>query len=137
MSGNLLLIPDLESFFDKTIHLKNFQESTIAYLVNLFKTAKKQDYSKDSLTLIYSRAKFEQNFNLFQNLGDWILFTETLYPEHLNKASKEYYEILAQNSYYTCYRMLNRQWRLYEELADTFPRLIILLRNSFLSLQPE
>lgn len=125
--GSLAVIDSLESFFTEKLKLllKNYQKPTCAYVINVFKSAKKEsgDYSKDSLTIVYSQAKFEQRFELFQNIADWILFMKSLYPASLRGASEEYYNALAQDSYYRCYRLLNRQWLLFEELADKFPQL--------------
>jgi hypothetical protein len=133
--GSLTMINNLEMFFaERTKNLlKHYQETTRAYIVNVLKSAKKEskDYSKDSLTIIYSKAKSEQNFELFQNIADWILFTKSLYPISLNGASEEYYNALAQDSYYRCYRLLNRQWLLFEELADKFPQTVKLLQIMF------
>ncbi len=129
----LSIFVNLEKFFvEKTISL-NTQEPTKAYIVNVFKTTNKErsDYSKESLTIVYARAKFEHKFELFQNLGDWILFAQTLFPSHLNGASTEYYTALAQSSYYKCYRLMNRKWIIFEELADNFPVIIDTLQISF------
>jgi len=40
-------------------------------------------------------------------------------PGHLRDAG-DYYENIARLSYYSCYKMVNRQWVLYQELADQF-----------------
>lgn len=134
-NSSLTRINNLESFFiEKTKPLlKHYQEATRAYIVNVLKSAKKEskDYSKDSLTIIYSKAKLEQNFELFQNIADWILFTKSVYPISLQGASEDYYNALAQDSYYRCYRLLNRQWLLFEELADKFPQTVELLQIMF------
>jgi hypothetical protein len=42
-------------------------------------------------------------------------------PQHLKFASKDYYDTIARLSYYSCYKIINKQWRLFEELADNFP----------------
>lgn len=134
-ADSLTIIKNLECFFsDRTRTLINYQETTRAYIVNVFKTAKKEtsDYSKESVTIIYAKAKFEHRFDLFQNLGDWILFAQTFYPESLQNASVEYYNAIAQDSYHRCYRLLNRQWGLFEELADNFPNLVTSLRTVFI-----
>lgn len=118
----------LNKFF--AIELENLKcdGDTRAYIVSVldkFKAAT-ADYSKDSLTLLYAQAKFTQDFNIFQNIGDWLFFCNTLFPEHLNNASKDYYYSIGQLSYYSCYRLINKQWKLYERMADDF----IYLSNS-------
>lgn len=133
--NSLTMINNLESFFiEKTEPLlKHYQETTRAYIINILKSAKKEskDYSKDSLTIIYSKAKFEQNFELFQNIADWILFTKSIYPLNLQRVNEDYYNSLAQDSYYRCYCLLNRQWLLFEELADKFSQTVKLLQIIF------
>lgn len=122
----------IESFFvEKTKHLEGCRETTRAYVTKVFITAQKEpaDFSKESLTLVYAAAKSNYSFQMFQSLGDWILFAQSLYPNSLKEASTEYYNALAQDSYYRCYRLLNRQWSLFEELADTFPQLVSSLQT--------
>lgn len=123
----MLIVDNLENFFSEKINsLEKYQEPTRAYVVNVFKNAKKEttDYSKESITILYNQAKIKHQFDLYQNLGDWILFINSLFPESLNNASNEYYTVVAQNSYYKCYRILQGKWTLFEELADKFPSLI-------------
>jgi len=137
---SIRIIKSLECFFlEKTKSLNNCQEPTRAYITNVFKTAKKEtaDYSKESITIVYAKAKFEHRFDLFQNLGDWILFTRTLYPASLMTASTDYYNAIAQDSYYHCYRLMNRKWTLFEELADKFPNLVQSLQVVFIELDEK
>lgn len=96
------------------------QADTQSYIISIygkFKTAE-HDLSKDSLTLRFAQARNNHNFLGYQNIGDWIFFANTLAPASLNKASKEYYDTLARLSYYSCYKILNREWKLFEELSD-------------------
>lgn len=104
-------------------NIRTEHPETRAYISGVLDQFLKQstnDYSKESITLIYARAKQEYNFNMFQSLGDWLFFTKVFYPEHLNRASQEYYNSIAQISYYRCYLIINRQWKLFEEMADRF-----------------
>lgn len=128
----LVTFQTVESVFSKSIQKLPCQESTKAYISNVFNSANKEncDYSNESVTLIYSRAKFEYRFELFQNLADWILFSKTLFPQSLNGASGDYYQAIAQDSYYKCYKMINRKWLLFEELADRFPIVVDTLRTT-------
>lgn len=112
----------LNTFFSTQLENLECDDDTRAYIVSVldrFKTAS-TDYSKDSLTLLYADAKFKQDFYTFQNIGDWLFFCNTLFPEHLNKSSQDYYYAIGQLSYYSCYRLINRQWKLYEKMADQF-----------------
>lgn len=132
---SLMIIRNLETFFsEKTKLLKNFQEPTKAYITQVFSNAKKEkiDYSKESLTIIYAKARNEHRFDLFQNLGDWILFSRSLYPQNLNSASVDYYNAIAQDSYYKCYRIMNKKWIIFEELADRFPHIVNTLQVIFI-----
>lgn len=125
----LLQVQNLESLFSESIDRLPCQVNTKAYVSNVFSHSV-TDYSNESLTLVYSRAKFEYRFELFQALADWILFCKTMFPENLNGASDEYYSALAQDSYYRCYKMINKKWLLFEELADQFPIVVNTLQVS-------
>jgi len=113
---------NLTSFFDELLIDMECQRDTKAYIVSIYtkyKTAE-FDLSKDSVTLLYAQGRTKQDFLTYQNLGDWIFFANTMAPEHLRNASKDYYDTVARLSYYSCYRLINRQWKLFEELADNF-----------------
>ncbi len=116
---------NISSFFDELLNDLSCQRDTKAYIVSIYgkyKTAE-FDLSKDSVTLLFAQARSNQDFLTYQNLGDWIFFANTLAPRHLQHASKEYYDTVARLSYYSCYKLINRQWKLFEELADDFIRL--------------
>jgi hypothetical protein len=113
---------NLNSFFHKQLKELRCDENTKAYIVSVlekFKTSA-SDYSKDSITILYSEAKFRQDFYTFQNIGDWLFMCNSLFPEHLNNASLEYYQSIGRLSYYSCYRLINYKWKVYETLADLF-----------------
>jgi hypothetical protein len=113
----------LYNFFDDTIDI-NCNEVTRSYIVSIFVDIKiSDDFSTKSITLLYNQAIENYDFETFRKLGDWLFFAKSMYPKSLNSASPEYYNAIAQCSYYTCYRILHGQWLLYEELADEFPRL--------------
>lgn len=109
-------------------HLKDLkcQPDTKSYIIGIYGKYKSSefDFSKDSVTLIYAKAKENQDFITYQNLGDWILFTKTLNPNHLNYASEDYYNTIARISYYSCYKLINKQWKLFEQLSDEFIPLV-------------
>lgn len=117
----------LEDFFiEKTRSLSN-REDTKAYIISTFmkyKNSTAADFSKDALILKYTQAKFNYSFETFQNIGDWVLFIKSLYPTALNDCSEEYYYSIAQSSYYKCYKLINKTWVLFEELADRLPNII-------------
>ena len=113
---------NISSFFDELLIDLDCQRDTKAYIVSIYgkyKTAS-FDLSKDSVTLLLAQGRSKQDFLTYQNLGDWIFFANTMAPGHLHNASKEYYDTVARLSYYSCYRLINREWKLFEELADNF-----------------
>lgn len=116
------LYKNINSFFDELLIDLRCQRDTKAYIVSIYgkyKTAE-FDLSKDSVTLLFAQARNKQDFLTYQNLGDWIFFANTIAPNHLQNASKDYYDTVARLSYYSCYKLINRQWKLFEELADNF-----------------
>lgn len=116
------LYKNISSFFDELLIDLRCQRDTKAYIVSIYgkyKTAS-FDLSKDSVTLLFAQGRDKQDFLTYQNLGDWIFFANTMAPGHLRNASKDYYDTVARLSYYSCYRLINREWKLFEELADNF-----------------
>ena len=120
----------LEDYFNSKISNLNCRTDTRAYISSTLDKYKNTvpDFADKSLTLEYSEAKFNFSFQKYQELGDWLFFMESMYPEALKGASKEYYNSIAQSAYYKCYVMMNRSWILFEEIADKFPDLIIQMR---------
>jgi hypothetical protein len=112
----------LSEFFEKVLQGLQCQQSTRAYLIGLYSQYRISDFdlSKESITLQFISAKENQNFATYQQVADWIMFCQTVVPQHLHNASSDYYRTLAQLSYYSCYRLIDRKWQLYEELADRF-----------------
>lgn len=110
------------SFFSELLNDLDCQHDTRAYIIGIYEKYKNAqfDLSKDSITLQFAQGRKKQDFLTYQNLGDWIFFSNTIAPEHLRHASKDYYDTVARCSYYSCYRLINRQWKLFEELADNF-----------------
>ena len=113
---------NLTAFFDEVLAELPCQSDTKAYIVSVFAKYKNPEYdlSKDSVTLTFSQARDKQDFSTFQNLGDWIFFSKTFVPAHLHNASEDYYDTVGRLSYYSCYRLINKQWKLFEEMADNF-----------------
>lgn len=112
----------ITSFFDDLLKDLECQRDTKAYIISIYAKYKTSEFdlSKDSVTLRFAQARSKQDFLTFQNLGDWIFFANTMAPNHLQFASKDYYDTIARLSYYSCYKIINRQWKLFEELSDNF-----------------
>lgn len=118
---------NITSFFEDLLRDIECRQDTRAYIISIYGKYKSAEFdlSKDSITLMYAQARNKQDFLTYQNLADWIFFSNTIAPEHLRAASKDYYDTVARFSYYSCYRLINRQWKLFEELSDNF----LLLEN--------
>jgi hypothetical protein len=117
-----VLHKNISSFFDELLCDLHCQRDTKAYIVSIYGKYKSAEFdlSKDSVTLLFAQARDKQDFLGYQNLGDWIFFANTIAPQHLQHASKDYYDTVARLSYYSCYKLINREWKLFEELADDF-----------------
>src|SRR5271170_7807081 len=113
---------NINDFFEELLSDVKCHQDTKAYIVSIYGKYKSAqfDLSKDSITLLFAQGRDKQDFLTYQNLGDWIFFANTMVPNHLQKASKDYYDTVARLSYYSCYKLINRQWKLFEELADDF-----------------
>lgn len=116
----------LSQFFEEQLKSLRCHRDTHSYIIGIYDRFRSatDDLSKTSLTILYANARDEQNFEKFQKIADYIFFMKTIFPNGLQNASEEYYFSLAQNSYYSCYRLINKSWPVYENLADDFPRLI-------------
>lgn len=113
---------NITNFFEELLTDLDCHRDTKAYIISIYGKYKSAEFdlSKDSVTLLFSQARYNQDFLTYQNLGDWIFFTNTLTPQHLKYASKDYYDTVARLSYYSCYKLINKQWKLFEELSDNF-----------------
>lgn len=127
-----IIFNNLDSFFIHLLRDLSCGEDTKAYIISVFTKYKSAsfDLSKDNITLTYAQAYFNQDFFVFQNLADWLLFTKSLFPQHLNAASDDYYYNIGRLSYYSCYKLINRQWKCYEEIADRLIPLSKQIRNT-------
>lgn len=110
----------LISFFSEEFEELSCNIETRAYITSIFSRASDFDLSKESLTLLFAKARNEHNFSIYQNIGDWIFYCKSLNPEHLHFASEDYYYSLGRLSYYSCYKLLNRKWKIYDEMAENF-----------------
>jgi hypothetical protein len=118
---------NINNFFEELLADIKCQPTTRIYIISIYgkyRTAQ-FDLSKDSVTLLFAQARSKQDFLSYQNLGDWIFFSNTIAPAHLKFASKDYYDTIARLSYFSCYKLINKQWKLFEELSDNF----LLLEN--------
>src|ERR1700733_1928359 len=115
----------LSSFFAEKLGSLNCDNDTRAYITGIFTKYQRatDDLSTHSITLVYAEARYQQSFQKLNNIADWLFWVESMYPEHLNNASEDYYHSIAQLSYYSCYKLTNRRWLVFETLSDLFPYL--------------
>lgn len=109
-------------FFEEQLQDLDCHQDTRAYIVGVFGKYRTADFdlSKESITIYFSEARTKHDFARYQTCADWIFLCHTLMPAHLHYANKEYYDTIARLSYYSCYNILNKQWKTFEELADNF-----------------
>lgn len=121
----------LEDYLNTKIKNLKCHRDTSAYILNTLCNYKNSvyDFQNKSLTLEFAEAKFNVSYQRMQDLADYILFMEATYPKSLCGASSEYYHSIAQMAYNKCYILMNRSWKLYEELSDRFPEIIEQLHN--------
>ena len=117
-----ILHKNITKFFEELLMDIECQYDTKAYIISIYGKYKSAEFdlSKDSITLRFAQARNKHDFLTYQNLGDLIFFANTIAPNHLQFASKEYYDTIARISYYSCYKLINKQWKLFEELSDNF-----------------
>ena len=88
-------------FFNEAIQLPNCKEKTRSYIISIFSDVTVgDDLSKESVTLLYNKALENYSFNNFRQIADWLFFSKCMFPGSLNGASPEYYNAIAQSSYY-------------------------------------
>jgi hypothetical protein len=111
--------------------------TTRSYIVSIFKRNQRADLfdlGQYGVGLVFCQARERKNFAECQNIGDWLFFCRTMFPESLRFASEEYYNNIARLSYYTCYQMM-RSWRVYEQLADEYILLTEQTRDNLIKMQ--
>jgi hypothetical protein len=117
-------------FSSQLKHLR-CSEDAKAYIVGVMVgyTKPRHDMSKSSIVLEFDNARLTGDFVAFQTIGDWTLWMSSIVPK-TDKSQRELVERFGRLSYYECYRLLKKQWRLYEELADDLPSIIYEIRQS-------
>lgn len=123
MSGDLIINETLDSLFDKKMSkLQKCKEATRAYIVSVLKKYTKQSSVLDDglIGMEYLKAVNMFEFAKFQEIGDWVFFVQSNYPNYFEKSTSDYYISIGRGSYYRCYKILNKKWPLFEELADNF-----------------
>lgn len=119
----------LEDWFCRSLEAVEASPDARAYLVALFSSMRsaQEDMSKESIVLAFAQARDTGEFMKFQRIGDWVMWGMAFAPESFDvpKVAVD----LGRLSYYTCWRLTQKEWRVYEELADEMPRLSRELRR--------
>ena len=116
----LLVEVDFDDFLDQKLsNIDADHEETIAYIKSTLKKyiVPENDLSKKSITLVYADACVKPSFKKYQEIGDWTFFSLSLKSD---QTYSDLYEIMGRISYHRCYKLLDRQWPLYNELANKF-----------------
>jgi len=120
------VVPRLGDFFSEELSDLRCGTDTRAYIVGVFSNAPACDMSDESVVLAFSDARIKSDFVAYQRIGDWVLCTETFWPNRTN----EPIETIGRLSYHACHRLMAK-WPLYEELADELPYIVRRVRLTF------
>lgn len=116
-----------EAFF-KSIQKINRDDMMKAYLASTFTNYVRKQPPEGSLTMNFLRAKERNEFEAYQEIGDWILwsgiFAHGSFVQH-----KTINLMFGKISYDFCHKMLFKKWPLYAELADDLANIILETRN--------
>jgi hypothetical protein len=122
---------ELKKFLDDAIKLPDCEEKTRSYIIDIFASISlERDFTNESVTFALKDAYDSMSFKGFKELGDWLFFTKSMFPKSLKGADPTYYDSIARTSYYRCFMLLNKEWLLYEELADQFPTYTQMINRS-------
>lgn len=117
----LVIYHDLDAVFSSVLEGLDCRNDTRAYIIGIYSQHNNPtiDLSHHNLTLTFLQARHNYNFYDHQKIGDWIFFVNSMFPQFFDD-NAEYYRNMARLSYYSCYKLINKKWPLYEELADRF-----------------
>jgi len=120
----------LDAWFAERLQGVRCGSDTRAYVVGVlagFRSAKAMLDPTASLVVALAQARQSGDFTAFQRLGDNVLWTSSFCPQAIGDA--ELIKTIGRSAYFSCYRLVNRQWKCYEELADTLPAIIADVRR--------
>lgn len=115
----MIVITNPEDWFSKKIKNVDCSEITKSYIVNVLSNIHVNSYvsHNHSITLAWFDARCSGSFIKHQRIGDWILWVKSVYPQSI-KENQELIDSIGRLSYYACYHILSKKWKLYQELAD-------------------
>lgn len=120
---NLFLENKYSHYFEQLFNQIDCETFTKSYITGIFLQylrSAQNDLSQENITLTFAKAREENNFLLYQKIGDYLFFMRSMYPNFLINASEDYYRTVARMSYYSCYNLINKKILVYENMADEF-----------------
>jgi hypothetical protein len=106
------------NWFSNRLEQLNRSPETKAYIVgvlNRFMISPVDDLSQRSIVLEFLEAKMSGDFSKFCRIGDWALWSLSF------KMHDSLVESLGRQAYATCYRLLDKKWAVFHELATDLP----------------
>lgn len=126
------IVKGLDAWFAERLQGLKYRPETIAYVTSVLKTQANpkphENMAGRSVVLAYADAREKGDFAEYQRIGDWVLFVNVILPESIEQ-EREAVTTIGRLSYYSCYRLINYKWDLYEELADELPSLALHVRR--------
>lgn len=128
------LVTRLDDWFIERLANIDYSEMAKAYVAGVLSSVKTTSvFSRhESLVLAFDTAKRTNSFELFQRIGDWVMWAEVMDPDIIEE-HRSVTEATAQLSYYACSKILQNQWPVYVELANNLPELVVAVRAQILS----
>lgn len=110
----MVIVDDLNAWLNDALCEINCSSAAKSYIVNVLSKPTLHDCS---MVIKFHNARTTGRFHLFQEIGDETLFVCSLFETK----NKDVELTMARLSYYACYRIMQKKWPLYEELADQLP----------------
>jgi len=125
-----LIVKKLDAWFAERLQGMQYSPEAVAYVTGVLSKRRweGQDMSHQSVVLAYQDARLKSDFAGFQRIGDWVLFIDSVHPQHFDGV-RETVETLGRLSYYRCFRLMGGTWRVYEDLTDELPSLAAKVRR--------
>jgi len=118
------VVTRLDAWFTERLRTLDCSPETIAYVAGVLKAQAhprhSEDLSNESIVVAYSAARSSGDFVSYQRLGDWVLFVDIAMPGSMGN-QRDLIEVVGRLSYSACYRLVNRQWPVFDELSDRLP----------------
>ncbi len=113
-------VSNINLFFDDLLKDIKCQTDTKSYIVGVYSKYKTTqfDLSNDSITMLFAQARYTHSFASYQNLGDYLLFFNTIVSLENEHQQYAYYNTIGKLSYDACYKLINKKWQLFAELSQ-------------------